>query len=140
MLVILQFISRLFYLAFGSNRLRPYERVCIDAWRSTLTNELRQKLDKQLEKFDFVQRQARRTKSVFYCIRDPDYKTWGDDELFPNREEDRRVFTGTLTGEIGDITESVRFGVYLHRGRLSSIEFESEPGALASISTGLAVR
>jgi hypothetical protein len=112
----------------------------MDAWRSTLSDVLRQKLDKQLEKFDFVQRQARGTKSVFYCIRDPRYKTWGDDELFPDRDEDQRVFAGILTGKIGDITKSVRFGVYLHRGRLSSIEFDSEPGALASISIGLAAR
>jgi hypothetical protein len=132
MLVILQFLSRLFFLAFGSNRLRPYERVCIDAWRSTLSDVLREKLDKQLEKFDFVQRQARGTKSVFYCLRDPHYTTWGDGELFPDREEDQRVFAGILTGKIGDITESVRFGVYIHRGRLSSIEFDSEPGALKS--------
>lgn len=133
----LQFVSRLVYRAFGSNRLRPYEQVCINAWRSTLPDVLQQKLDNQLERFELVQRQARGIKSVFFSIRDPRYESWGDDILFPDRGEERKVFTGKLTGKIGDVTESVGFSVYLHRGRLSSIEFDSEPGALATLTNGL---
>jgi hypothetical protein len=135
----LNYLSRLVHLAFGSNRLRPYEQACIDAWRSTLPVVLRQKLDGQLSKFDLVQRQARGTKSVFYIARDPQYQSWGEDVLFPDREEDRKVFAATLTGRIGDVAESVRFSIYLHRGRLSSIEFASEPGALTSLTNGLVV-
>lgn len=137
--VMLNFLSRLVHLAFGSNRLRPYEEICIDAWRSTLPESLRKKLEGQLSKFDLIQRQARGTKSVFYDLRDPQYQTWGDDILFADRQEGRKVFAATLTGKIGDVAESVRFSIYLHHGRLSSIEFASEPGALASLLKGLAV-
>lgn len=136
---IFNFLSRLIHIAFGSNRLRHYEQVCIAAWRSKLPKMLQQKLDKQLVKFDLVQRQARGTKSVFYSVRDPQFQSWGDDDFFPVREEDYKVFAGTLTGKIDDVTESVQFSVYLHRGRLSSLEFSSELGALASLPKGLLV-
>ncbi|MES9991500.1 MAG: hypothetical protein ABW098_06065 [Candidatus Thiodiazotropha sp.] len=136
---VLSYVSRVIHLVFGSKRLRHYEQVCIAAWRSTLSAVLQKKLDKQLEKFDLVQRQANGLKSVFYSLRDPQYTTWKEDDLFPVLGEEQKVFTGTLIGNIEDVTESVKFSVYLHKGRLSSIEFVSEPGALASLSKGLLI-
>ncbi len=135
---VLGFVSHLVHLVLGNNRLRHYERVCLVAWRSTLHEEFQERLDKQLGKFDFVQRQARGTKTIFYSVRDPQYKTWGE-FLFPVHDEGLKVFTGNLIGKIGDVVESVRFDVYLHRGRLSSVEFVSELGAMASLSREIEV-
>ena len=137
---VLELISRWYYMLFGSSRLRPYEEVCLAAWRSTLSESILWKLDRQLGSFDFVERHVRRTKSVFHCVRDPEYKRWEDDILFSLRETDRKVFSGTLTGAIGDVIESVSFEIFVHRGRLFSIEFASEPGLLASLSDELSVR
>jgi hypothetical protein len=135
----MNFISKAIHKALGSNKLHHYEAVCLTAWSSNLSGELQQKLERQKIKFDLVQRQANGMKSVFYSVSDPQYQSWTDNDLFPLRDENQKVFSGTLTGTIGDITESVKFYIYLHRGRLSSIEFTSEPGALASLSEGLSV-
>lgn len=132
-------LSRVSGLLFGSPRPRPYERACLRAWSETLSDSQRKKLQSQLELFDIIQRQARRTKSVFYSLRDPSYRSWPEAVFFDDRSEDLRVFNGYLRGNIGDITESVVFTIYTHRGRLFSIEFDSEPGALASLRSDTAL-
>lgn len=130
-------ITRLYYKVLGSSELLHYEDVCLRAWKSTLSIAEMQKVDSQLRKFDFIQRQARGTKSVFFSLKDPQYRSWSDAELFLERGEEKSVYVGNLSGRIGDVEESVKFRIYLHRGRLSSIEFSSEPGALATIKSGL---
>jgi len=132
-------LASLIHRAFGRNKLRPYERACIDAWRSTLSARLKWRLDEQLTRFDLVQRQARGTKTVFYSVRDPGYTSWSDDVLFHPRGEEQKVFAGSVSARIGDVTESFRFCIYLHRGRLSSLEFSSEPGAISKLSDGLVI-
>lgn len=136
---IFEVVSRILYFLFGSARLRQHEQACLDAWRRTLSESVDQKVRTQIAEFDLIQRQARGVKSVFYSIRDPQYASWGDELLLSVKDKSCRVFEGVLVGKVGDITESVRFCIYIHRGRLFSIEFSSEPGALSSIADDLKV-
>lgn len=126
-------------LLLGSPRSRHYERACFQAWRETLSDSQREKLQSQLGLFDIIQRQARRTKSVFYCLRDPSYRSWPDAVSFDDCSEDLRVFNGYLRGNINDISESVACTIYTHKGRLFSIEFDSEPGVLPSLRSDTAL-
>ncbi|PTU29148.1 hypothetical protein CJD38_17520 [Stenotrophobium rhamnosiphilum] len=73
-------------------------------------------------------------------MKDPIYATWSSADLFPNHGENFKIFSATLKGSIGNITEAVRFDIYLHRGRLFSIEFGSELGALAALKSGLLIQ
>jgi hypothetical protein len=126
-------LSRLVHRAFGSNRLRSHEKVCIASWRSALPEAARRTLDEQLTKLDYVQRQAGGMKTVFYSVRDPGYESWSDTDFFSLRGEEQKVFVGSVSGKIGDVTKSIHFSIYVHRGRLSSIEFSSEPSVLGTM-------
>lgn len=134
----LRFIMKSIYRFFHFNKLRHYEQVCLNAWRSNLSFEDKKKLDHQLKHFDLIQRQARKMKSVFYCIGDPQYENWDDDILFSDRRE-KKVMSGTLSAQISDVTVQLTFFIYIFEGRLSSIEFSSEPGILATMPTGITV-
>ncbi|MDL2322128.1 hypothetical protein LJC47_07300 [Desulfosarcina sp. OttesenSCG-928-B08] len=134
----LHFIRGSIYSFFHLNKLRYYENVCLDSWRYYLPSEINQKLDRQLQRFDLIQRQSLRLKSVFYCVKDPQYRNWNDDILFPDRSE-KKVMIGTLSAQIEDVVIYLKFCIYIFKGRLSSIEFSSEPGILARLSKGLTV-
>jgi hypothetical protein len=137
--MVFNFLSISFYRCFGKNKLRSYEKICINAWKKTLDEESQIKLKQQLKKIDLVQRQANELKTVFYCVKDPECKSWNESFLFSIRDENLKVFSGELTGEIKNVKESVKFSIFLHKGRLSSIEFDSELGVLKSLKDGLVI-
>lgn len=132
-------VTRLINMTTGSGKLRFYEAVCLDAWRSTLTAGGQNILARQLQRFDYIARDNNGLKTVFYLLKDRSNTSWAENELFYSRGTDMRVFEGDLIGVIGDLELRVRFSVYVHRGRLFSIEFVSEPGTLRKIKEGLCV-
>jgi hypothetical protein len=136
---LLNCLSKLYFRAFGSSRLRPYERACIEAWRETLPEFKQRTLETQLSKFDLVQRQAGQMRSVFYSVSDPDLKAWKKEDFFQDggAEDEKKVYEGRLSARVGDLTPAVDFAIFTHLGRISSIEFESEPGVLAKLKAGL---
>lgn len=132
---IFQIISRAWYKITGSAELQRYEQACITAWSSELPVAVKNKIQLQLGKFDFIRRDSAGLKTIFYSVRDPSYSSWSDEILFSNKSEDYQVFSGVLRGVNEDVSLNIGFGVYLHRGRLSSIEFQSVPTLMNSMST-----
>jgi hypothetical protein len=97
----------------------------LQAWRKQLPLAAVEILDKQIERFDLVQRQPGDKLVCFFDVGDPTVSSWPESLLFPNRAEELVPVTVKLRrtdgeGELsGDIT--------LHRGRLFSIIFAKRP-------------
>lgn len=105
----------------SSKRLRPYEDAILSGWRKSLNPEIRLTLDEQLNHLKFVQRQAADTKVVFY------YKDLVEDYLFSDLSQDLRVATviiRILHAKSGE--DLLKSDIFVHRGKLSSIEFPDE--------------
>lgn len=118
---IMSFLNRFAFIITSltsSKRLRPYEDAILSGWRKSLNPEIGLTLDEQLNHLKFVQRQAADTKVVFY------YNDLVEDYLFSNLSQDLHEATVTIRilhakpGE--DILKS---DIFVHRGKLSSIEF-----------------
>lgn len=69
----------------GSARVRPYEKACLDAWRTLLTAEGLSLLDQQLERLSFLQRQANDKLLCFYDVNDEAAKHWPDSHWTNNQ-------------------------------------------------------
>jgi hypothetical protein len=118
-------MERLFHLLasihnrlFGSKRLLPHEKLCLDSWRDSLTNHAKNVLDAQLASLQFVQRQAAGAKVCFYFWKS---KT---PPLFDQAAPDLKVATVVLETSNG---EQMPAKIYVHRGRFFSIEFPKRP-------------
>jgi hypothetical protein len=131
---ILNVISSVWLRVFGKHKLMHYEVICLNSMGRELTKESQKNLFSQLNKFNLVQRPAYGLKSIFYDVKDPKYLTWGDEDLFHNREENLKVFSGILRGQEEDIEAKIKFEIFIHRGRLSSIEFQSEPKIMEKLN------
>lgn len=59
-----------------NNKLRYYERFCLDEWKKHLNNDSKIILERQLSIFDYFSRVPHGLKTVFYSIRDPELKSW----------------------------------------------------------------
>ena len=122
-------LSRLLYFLFSSSKLRSYEQICIDAFRTELPEEEKVILDEQMKVLSFIQRQAGGLKTVFY------EGALGKNDVsgivFSNMAESHVVCAGMLVGKISDSTIEVGFRIYTHRGRLFSIEYSSFPNVLS---------
>ncbi|WP_423853607.1 hypothetical protein [Acinetobacter guillouiae] len=77
MIDILDFFSKTYYKLVGNNKLRYYEMFCLDEWKKHLNNDEKDLLEKQLSMFDYISREPYGLKTVFYSIRDPEFKSWG---------------------------------------------------------------
>ncbi|MFC6634932.1 hypothetical protein [Microbulbifer taiwanensis] len=97
-----------------------------------MSDEANEVLTRQLDKFDYVARQTSGLKTIFYCVRDQEFIDWAEGDFFLNRNGDLKVFVGMLNGVVEDVRISVGFSIYIHRGRLFSIEYKSEPGLFKS--------
>jgi hypothetical protein len=126
MIDILDFFSKTYYKLVGNNKLRYYEMFCLDEWKKHLNNDEKDLLEKQLSMFDYISREPYGLKTVFYSIRDPEFKSWGKKDFFSNLNSDLKVFSGTIVGHIGDIEISIEFDIFAHKGRIFSIEFKNE--------------
>jgi hypothetical protein len=105
----------------GSATPTHYERVCIDAWRTTLNSEMQRILDIQLASVSMIQRQADGAKLCFY------YPEKSTAPLFPTIEPDLHVATVVLGDGCGQPAKQMKVKVWVHRGKFFSIEFPKRP-------------
>jgi hypothetical protein len=107
---------------FGSSAgLRSYERACLLSWRSRLPQEAAILLDRQLQFLTFIQRLSDGKLITFYCREGQ----LPDSVLFPNTDSESIAAIFHL--RIDSSPESIRGRIVLHKGRLSSIEFQKVP-------------
>lgn len=105
---------------FSTKELLPYERLALDAWRATISENNKNILDAQLDVVELIQHQAADAKVCFY------YQEGRDMPLFRAKEPDLHVATVLLRSS-PDGLETMRAKVILHRGRFFSIEFPKRP-------------
>jgi hypothetical protein len=112
-------------LLFGNKRPLPLEELCFSAWRHSLPEQSRAILERQLDQAAYIERQAGGAKAIFR------YPSGKPDALFPNAEPDQ-VAARIVLGSSVDARPEHTFGVrlFVHRGRLFSIEFPKRPGRL----------
>jgi hypothetical protein len=112
-------------LLFGSKQLLPLEDLCFSAWRQSLPEQARAILERQLAQVAYIERQAGGAKAIFR------YPSGKPDMLFPNTEPDQ-VAASIVLGSCSDVRPEHTFGVklFVHRGRLFSIEFPKRPDRL----------
>ena len=120
MFMILDKISNFYFRLFGNRSLGELEKLCLDAWRDTLSAPDRSILDRQLEQRPHIQKQAAGAKVCFYY----------DDEahlpLFPDTRPDVNVATVVLESTAAP-GERMKVKLFTHRGRFFSIEFPKRP-------------
>jgi hypothetical protein len=103
--------------------MRPYERVCFDAWRATLPSHGAYILDKQIHYLKAVHRYSRGKLLVFF----PAHNLAVPEEfLFPNRSNECVCAHVQVVLE-SDTSRRINARIILHEGRLSSIEFRQSP-------------
>lgn len=114
-----------------SSRLRAYEEVVLDAWRSHLSTEGKRRLTAQLELLTSYQRQARERDLCFFQLGSKPGKpqpALPESILFPCKLESCVVALIHVVGvDKGGTRHRLRAGVHLHKGRIISIEFNQPP-------------
>jgi len=124
---ILQMLNDLLSHIFGSTKLRPYESMCLEAWKRELSGDAVAILERQLELYDLVQRQSAGKLVCFYCIGDPTCKKFPEDALFPFRPEDAAVARVILRRTDENGRASLRADLFVVHGRFFNIEFSRRP-------------
>lgn len=126
--MIFQKISTSYYRLFGNAKLRPYEQVCLDSWKRHLSPIGKTILDKQLARFDFVQRQSKEKMTCFYQLADKSLSKWPLEIFFANKGEEVTAATIWLQGTGGASKRSkFRADISLFHGRLFCIQFNKQP-------------
>jgi len=118
----------------GTRELRPYETACVEAWREKLSPEGAAVLSRQLSRFNLIQRSPDGRLVTFFDTKDKGYVTWSSEELFALRSEE--VSAARVWLRSAEHQPEIKADVVLHRGRLSSIEFNKAPH---SLRTGIQV-
>ena len=119
-------LKRLLY--GGTSKLRTVESACIEAWSGRLSTEGAAVLKRQLSRFDLIQRSPDGRVVTFFDTNEDGHLTWKNEDLFVLRVEEvsvARVWLGTK--EYPQV--EIKVDVVLHRGRLSSLEFNKSPKA-----------
>jgi hypothetical protein len=111
----------------GSARLRPYEKACLEAWRTLLTAEGLSLLDRQLERLSFLQRQANGKLLCFYDVNDESAQHWPDALLFPCRLAEALVAQIALRPTSNKSASPIKANIMLCRGRFFGLEFSKSP-------------
>lgn len=111
-------IASAYHSIFGSTTLFPYEQMCLDAWRATLSDKCAKVLDAQLDAVRLVQHQAGGAKVCLYFR--------GDEGIPLFCANQPNVHAATIIlGNGGNQTLKVK--IFVHLGRLFSIEFPKRP-------------
>jgi hypothetical protein len=124
---LLNFLSRVYFRLFGSKQLRPYEQLILDAWRRNLAPMWQRVLDDQLQKIQFIQRQAGDAKVCIYYSNDSEIALFSD--ASPNLNV--AVIKISSIGVVEKQPLCVK--IYTHRGRFFSIEFPKRPYRYAQL-------
>ncbi len=117
-------------LMYGASfKLRPYEQGVLDAWRRELSPAGNALLSAQLQELCSYQRQVLDKDLCFFPLGRKPYLRLPSEILFPCRLESCVVARIHVAG--GDKAGSrsrLRADVVLHKGQVSSIEFNQPPG------------
>jgi hypothetical protein len=116
---IITLLASVYYRIFGSKRLSPIEKLCLEAWRGALPDTARKVLDAQLHLLDFVQKQAAGAKVCFF------WASGIETPLFDSKVENLHAATIILGSNNGGV---MPVKIFVHRGRFFSIEFPKRPG------------
>lgn len=122
------FFGRLLFS--GTRELRSYETACIEAWREKLSTEGAAVLSRQLSRCNLTQRSPDGRLVTFFDTKDKSYATWSSEDLFPLRSEEISAVRVWFRSSEGQGQSEIKADVVLHRGRLSSIEFNKAPHSL----------
>lgn len=127
MSMILDAANRLYYRFFGHNKLRDYENLCLEGWKKQLSSSALTILNKQLGLFDLVQRLSDDKLVTFHYLKDSSYKSWSDENFFPLKTEEICVASISLRSLLSSQKSLIKTKIILHKGRLSSFEFNRAP-------------
>jgi len=109
------------WVLFGTSiKIRGYEAACIEAWRKALSPEAAHILDQQLQQMTFLQRLSSGKLLTFHSL---DHDTLP--LTFPNDAEELIVALVEIRTAGNRSTVIAR--IVLHLGKLSSLEFKTEP-------------
>lgn len=114
---------------YGSSfKLRPYEQTVLEAWRNHLSPDAVALLNAQLKHLVSYQRQMGDRLLCFFALERKPNASVPDDVLFPCRIGSCVVALMRLSGT-GELAtkDKIRAEIYLHKGRLSFIEFNKPP-------------
>ena len=114
----------------GTRELLPYETTCVEAWRENLSTQGVAVLSRQLSRFNLIQRSPDGRLVTFFDTKDKIYATWSSEDLFPLRSDEITAARVWLRSAEGRGQPEIKADVVLHRGRLSSIEFNKTPRSL----------
>ena len=117
----LQKIADLYQAVFGKEKLFTHEEMCLSAWRESLPDLAKVKLDAQMKAVRVIQHQAAGAKVCFY------YADKDDAPLFMPVRPDMHVATVSLSSGDSLAQPSLRAKIFVHQGRFFSIEFVKRP-------------
>ena len=114
---------------YGSSfKLQPYEQTVLNAWQNHLSPEAVALLAAQLKHLVSYQRQMDKRLLCFFALERNPYASVPDDTLFPCRIGSCVVALVHLSGPDEPVAKhAIRAEIYLHKGRLSSIQFNNPP-------------
>ena len=118
---VFQKIADLHQAVFGNEKLLAHEEVCIFAWKESLSDSAKLKLDAQLSAVRVAQHQAAGAKVCFY------YADKVNAPLFAPVGPDMHVATVSLSTGDRTAQPSLRAKIFVHQGRFFSIEFAKRP-------------
>jgi hypothetical protein len=124
----------------GTSKLRPYEIACVDVWKGTLPTEGVSILERQLKRFNLVQRVPGGRLVSLFDTKDRGFASWKSEDLFPMCAEEVSVARVWLRSAVGRGRAEVKADVILRRGRLASIQFNKEPHSLESTAEFIKIR
>ena len=116
---ILNGVAHVWNRLFASKKLLSHERLVLDAWRASLSDEGRRILDAQLDAVALVQHRAAGAKVCFYYRKDHDVA------LFQPYQPNLHAATVLLRSD--GLSETMRVKIFVHRGQFFSMEFPKRP-------------
>ncbi|NLW49187.1 MAG: hypothetical protein GXY86_17875 [Firmicutes bacterium] len=124
----MEFIEKLINFLLNRKKLRPYEKECIDNWKSKLSEDAKLILEKQLSILSF-QRQSNEKLLYFFYKKDPTCKNWSNDMLFLLKDSGKDIHAASLwlKSSSKKTNSNLRAEIILYEGRLSTIEFNKPP-------------
>lgn len=116
-------------LLYGASfTLRPYEQAVLDAWGEHLPPSARTVLSAQLQRLCSYQRQVLEKDLCFFLLGRKPYPRLSPGILFPCRLESCVVARVHVAGsDKAGSRNRIRAEVVLHKGQISSIEFNQPP-------------
>jgi hypothetical protein len=121
-------LSTIYHRMFGSRALRPYESICIEAWRQNLSKDCIKILDWQLGKYDLVQRMSDDKLVCFYRIGDSRCASFPAEYLFAANESEIPPASIYLLSKGTKNMKPMKVDIVIVSGRFFGLELSVPPG------------